>query len=213
MPHLVLFTTLLVVLPGGLLAQESRPFGLVFAAPANVGVLWQASKRLAIRPDVSFSWASTETTSELSLGLPLGGVQSSIVTRSRTESTAVAVGLSALMSVGEWDRVRVYLGPRVIYERISAHIETTRTLTPPLPPSSPPIVGLPTGQEDQEITNDDFSVAGLFGAQYTPTARFAVFGESGVAYATPELLSPSPLATTRRRTVNLTGRVGVVFFF
>jgi hypothetical protein len=213
MPRLVLFTTLLVVvLPWELLAQESRPFGLVFGVPAHVGVVWQASKRLAIRPDVSFSWASTETTSELSIGLAPGGVQSSIVTRSRTESTAVAVGLSALISVGEWDRVRAYLGPRVTYEHISASIETTRTLTPPLPPSSPPIVGLPAGQEDQKITNDDFSVAGLFGAQYTPTARFAVFGESGVAYATPDLISPSPIATTRR-TVSLTGRVGVVFFF
>jgi hypothetical protein len=86
MPRLVLLTTLfVVVLPWELLAQESRPFGLVFGAPANVGVLWQAAKRLAIRPDVSFSWASTETTSELSIGLAPGGVQSSIVTRGRTE--------------------------------------------------------------------------------------------------------------------------------
>jgi hypothetical protein len=124
----------------------------------------------------------------------------------------VAIGLSALVSVGEWDRVRAYLGPRVVYERLSARIETTRTLTPPLPPSSPPIFGLPTGPEEQKITNDDFSVAGLFGAQYTPAGRFAVFGESGVVYATPNLVSPSPIATTRR-TVSLTGRVGVVFFF
>ena len=57
---LALFSLALVVLsarPSN--AQDAGHVGLTIAFPAAVGVIWQATDRLAIRPDFQFSQSST----------------------------------------------------------------------------------------------------------------------------------------------------------
>ena len=48
------------------LAQDERRVGLVMAFPSEVGVLWQVSDRIAVRPDGSFTWAKHHSSFSLS---------------------------------------------------------------------------------------------------------------------------------------------------
>ena len=80
-------------------AQERGDVGLVISAPQSIGVIWHASDRLALRPDVGFSF--TETDGEP----PLSDISSKSVT----------FGVSALVYTHRWDDLRLYVSPRFSY--------------------------------------------------------------------------------------------------
>lgn len=80
-------------------AQETGHVGLTMAFPAAVGVIWQTTDGIAIRPDFTFSQSGTSSLT--------------------TSSTAVGVGVSALFYVRKWDNLRAYLSPRFGYQRSS----------------------------------------------------------------------------------------------
>jgi len=92
----ILATMMLFARPSS--AQETGQVGLTMAFPAAVGVICHATDELAIRPDFTFSEASSTGTA-------------------LTSSTAsVGVGVSALFYVRKWDNLRAYLSPRFGYQ-------------------------------------------------------------------------------------------------
>ena len=44
-------------------AQEKGDIGLTISAPSALGVIWHVSERLAIRPEMSFSFSETDAES------------------------------------------------------------------------------------------------------------------------------------------------------
>jgi hypothetical protein len=80
-------------------AQEAGQVGLTMAGPAAVGIIWQATDRLAIRPDFTFSHSSNSVPA--------------------SSSSSVGIAVSALFYVRKWDDLRVYLSPRFGYQRSS----------------------------------------------------------------------------------------------
>jgi hypothetical protein len=96
---LVLFLLALIVSGRPASAQETGAVGLTMSFPAAVGIAWQATDALAIRPDFTFSNSGSDSLT--------------------TSSTAVGVGVSALFYVRKWDSLRAYVSPRFGYQRSS----------------------------------------------------------------------------------------------
>jgi hypothetical protein len=108
---LALFSLALVVLsarPSN--AQDVGHVGLTMAFPAAVGVIWQATDRLAIRPDFQFSQSGS------------GSLTSS--------QLSTAVGVSALFYVRKWDNLRAYLSPRFGYQHSSVTLASSVVISP-----------------------------------------------------------------------------------
>lgn len=108
--HALLLSLALVVMsarPSN--AQDVGHVGVTMAFPAAVGVIWQATDRLAIRPDFQFSQSA------------VGSLSSSQI--------STAVGVSALFYVRKWDNLRAYLSPRFGYQHQS--VTTTGSLANP----------------------------------------------------------------------------------
>jgi hypothetical protein len=102
-------TTLFLVLSVSLMtspaanAQERGRTGLTVGYPASVGVVWQPSDGFALRPEVSFSTTSVDSTSTGLRG-----------------TTSVGVGLSGLFYVARWESLSTYVSPRFVYNRLSS---------------------------------------------------------------------------------------------
>jgi hypothetical protein len=84
-------------------SQERPGTGLVTGYPGAVGIIWHVSDRVAIRPDFSFSWSSTN----------LPGVSQSTYKNSR-----YGFGVNGLFYVRTIDNLRFYVSPRVSYTRV-----------------------------------------------------------------------------------------------
>ena len=201
---------LLVAAAANASAQPARTFGVTMAYPASIGVLWQASQRLAIRPDLSVSWSSTESSSD-SIG---GGLIPPISIETKSDGYTLGVGVSALWTVARWDALRAYVAPRAGYTRLSATTTTRATTT--VPPGGV-IPGLPTIPTlERTNTSSGYQVGGAFGAQHSLVERFAIFGEVGINYSSSESAGDETVAflpTIRGRNVGIRSGVGVIFFF
>jgi hypothetical protein len=86
---------------------------------------------------------------------------------STSDGWTVGTGVSALFYVAMHDHVLTYVSPRITYSRLS----TTSTST------------VSTTVATFTSTTSLWSGAGSFGAQYSPTPKFSVFGEVGMAYS------------------------------
>ena len=173
---LALFSLALVVLsarPSN--AQDVGHVGLTMAFPAAVGVIWQATDRLAIRPDFQFSQSA------------VGSLGSS--------SLSTAVGVSALFYVRKWDNLRTYLSPRFGFQHTSL---TT------------------TGSVENPFSQDQYSYAGSFGAEFQLHRRFAVFGEAGITYSHTVMDNPAGFGASVSNTGHTWGTragVGAIVYF
>ena len=92
-------TFLLVHTPAA--AQERGKVGVTMGFPASVGLLWHATENVAVRPEVSFAWHSSEF-----------GV-------SETDSQSFTTGVSAIFYMKRWDNLASYLSPRYSFGRSS----------------------------------------------------------------------------------------------
>ncbi|HEY3381910.1 MAG TPA: hypothetical protein VGK32_09095 [Vicinamibacterales bacterium] len=146
--------TLLVVFIGSApaAAQEEGQVGLVMGYPAAVGLQWQASDRVAIRPEITLSGSS-------------GDVTSATRVSSNNSSWTAGFAVSALFYVARKDGLRTYVSPRFSYVRSNS------TSAGQGPPAS-----------ESENTGATYSATGSFGAQYLLAKRFSVFGEVGFSY-------------------------------
>jgi hypothetical protein len=93
------------VLLGGLLAvpasaQEAGDVGVTVSAPSAIGAIWHVTPRVAIRPDLSFSFNESDGEGSSSLDF---------------SSSTVSLGGSLLFYVGRWDNFQTYIAPRLSY--------------------------------------------------------------------------------------------------
>ena len=93
----VLLLAGLMVTPAS--AQEAGDIGVTVSAPSAIGVIWHVTPRLAIRPDLAFSFSESD------------GDGSSPDLSSHT----VSLGGSVLFYTGRWDNFQTYVTPRLSY--------------------------------------------------------------------------------------------------
>ena len=81
-------------------AQETGDIGLTISAPSAIGVIWHVSERVAIRPEVSFSFSESD------------GEGTNV---SDVSGHSVGLAGSALFYIGQWDSLRTYVAPKFSY--------------------------------------------------------------------------------------------------
>jgi hypothetical protein len=147
-------------------AQETGRVGITMGYPASIGIIWHVSDRVAVRPELSWSETSSESTSSLTFSSQ--GTTTVTTTRTSSDGYTVGVGASGLLYVRKSEGLSMYVSPRVAYTR------TSNTTTPgsPLAASS-----------SAKFTTSGYLASGSFGAQYALGRRFGVFGEVGLAYS------------------------------
>ena len=99
------------VLLGGLVAtptsaQEAGDVGVTVSAPSAIGVIWHVTPRVAIRPDLSFSFNE----SDAAVGTDIS-------------SKSFTLGGSVLFYTGRWDNLQTYVAPRLSYSWTSSSID------------------------------------------------------------------------------------------
>jgi hypothetical protein len=185
-------------------AQEKGQVGLSLGFPASVGLVWHITDSIGIRPEFGFSFGSGESTTEPITTLPGGSVASV----STSDTRSIGFGVSALFYVHERDNLRLFVSPRIAYSDL--HVENEQSISV-LPP--------PIGGSTLRVETDGtaITVSGSFGAQYSLSRRFSVFGEFGMSYADSETEGSTSLAITRSSSTSQSwssrGGAGVVFYF
>ena len=179
----------LFMLTVGVLAVPSRaaaqtadhPVGITMGYPASIGLIWHVSDRVAVRPELSFSHLH-------------GEAESSSGFETESDSWTIGVGASALIYVGEWDKLRAYVSPRYSYTRAKSSSDSN----------------FPFETSESKTTSHSF--AGYFGAQYALSDRFSAFGEVG--FGLTDQSGSTGLGTRVSSTIwsTRTG-VGVIFYF
>src|SRR4051812_18079618 len=87
----------------GAAAQDSGKVGVSIGYPATFGIIWHASDRIAIRPELTLTGSSNDT--EASGGIvALSG-----------DGMAIGTGVSALIYLHKYERLRTYVSPRFTY--------------------------------------------------------------------------------------------------
>lgn len=92
--------------------------------------------------------------------------------------SSFGTGVSVLFYSSLTDNLRTYLAPRLSYGRTSGDTNTT------------------------ESTTDIYSIAGMFGAQYSLGRRFAAFGEVGFGYSRQNGSSTTMIGPLTNRITN-----------
>jgi hypothetical protein len=90
-------------------AQDKGDAGLSVSAPQAIGIIWHASERLALRPDVTFGFSETDGEG---VGLDVS-------------SKSFGVGISLLLYTRRWDDLRLYVSPRFTYSRASSDVDNS----------------------------------------------------------------------------------------
>jgi hypothetical protein len=115
MTRAVLVILAVLVAPVAAAAQESGDIGIAMGYPANIGVIYHASDRIAIRPEIGFSWQSTEDVDDGS--------------NLKETRTSLGFGVSALFYTSENNNLRTYMSPRFAYTGSRADIEFSASQT------------------------------------------------------------------------------------
>jgi hypothetical protein len=100
-----LLFALFCVLPTAASAQDAPKAGLVITSSSSVGILWHASERVALRPEIGYTQARV-TNSEID---------------AESNQRNVAAGFSLLFYTGPREDVRFYWSPRYVYSRSSSN--------------------------------------------------------------------------------------------
>jgi hypothetical protein len=156
-------------------AQDEPRVGITMGYPASIGLIWHVADRVALRPEVSLSRGSGETTITTTVPvISVGAVPTvnttTTVTTNTTDQWQVGIGVSALFYVTRHDALRTYVSPRYAYTRGSNSNQSS---------------GLSPSTVSSSESTGHF-VAGSFGAQYALGRRFSVFGEVGLGYTHTE---------------------------
>ena len=199
---------------GGAAAQGEPRVGIAMGYPASVGIIWQATDRVALRPEISLLRASGEsTTTSLGTVFTIGGTVTTTTTTSVTTNDAwsVGIGLSALFYLSKHDALRTYLSPRWAYTRSSISSSSSTGLPSGLGTGARSTTNVVTGSTGH-------FVAGSVGAQYALGRRFSVFGEVGLGFtrtvAIPNADSPAfTLGESVSRSLSTRSGAGVVLYF
>ena len=90
-------------------AQEAGNVGVTVSAPSAIGMIYHVTERLAVRPDLSFSFGDSDGDD----GSPDVG------------SSTFSLGGSVLFYTGRWDNLQTYVAPRLSYTWSSSSVETS----------------------------------------------------------------------------------------
>jgi hypothetical protein len=180
-------------------AQGRRQFGVTMGYPAAVGVVWHATERIGIKADVNFSLLS----SEIDAG--------PFLPERETSTNSFGFGIAGLFYTGRSDNVSLYFSPRFAYTTTTSEVESDVIAFSAAFPIQIPI---PTRRLDFRTESSSYSVAGSFGAQYSPIRRFSVFGELGLNYTSQHSESPfSVLSETDGSAFGVRSAIGIVLYF
>jgi len=187
-------------------AQDAGQVGVTLGYPSAVGVIWHVTNSVAVRPDISFSSGSTDSLPIPSASSIFGGSAVS----GESSSTTVTAGVSGLLYLRNWDKLRAYVSPRYSYGRLTSSSGSMFLA---------------------DSKNATHALTGSFGAHYQVHRRFAMFGETGFGYNhsrnsfTSSLLMqvipvglnvPAPVTRTEEITSHTWGTrsgAGVIFYF
>ena len=86
-------------------AQNPGKAGITMGFPGSIGFIWHASNKVAIRPEISFSGASSESDGP-------GEISG--------DNWAIATGVGVLFYLSTHDNLRTYFTPRIAYTRTSS---------------------------------------------------------------------------------------------
>jgi hypothetical protein len=119
---------------------------------------------------------------------------------STSSSSAWAFGtsISLLLYLRKYDNVRTYFSPRFTYGRNTSTVNVTL----PAPITIP----------EQTNTSSSVGGGGMFGAQYSPSTRFSVFGEAGLTFSRQTSDSSSTVTRFKSNGFGTAAGVGVIFY-
>lgn len=198
------------------LAQSEPRFGVTAAFPSSIGFQWQATDRFAVRVDGSYTYSSTETSSNdddilrlipgLPSTLPLPSFH--IETRTESHNHATALAISGLFTIHRRDQFRLYLAPRIGVSWSQSATTTTTTVSGLVLP--PPGSILPERAAEFSATSP--TAGASLGAVSRLGDRFGVFGELGFQYSKSDL-GDDLFAERSAIAVGTRAGVGVIVFF
>jgi hypothetical protein len=163
-------------------AQDQGKIGVTMGYPASVGVLLRVSDNLAVRPEVSITGGTSETST------------SSFETES--DSWTMNTGVSVLIYLKKYDDLRTYFTPRFTYAHGSSTTEATGFVTNP----------------STTTTLNAYGFAGSFGGEYSLGRKFAVFGEVGFGFSHQTTTSSTLPGEQSGSAWGSRAGVGVIFF-
>jgi hypothetical protein len=166
-------------------AQE-HALGVTIGYPGSLGVVWQPSSRIALRPGIAFRTSGSQPLNDLG----------------HFQSWSFSADISGLIYLQPAGPLRMYVTPRYLYSRISS------TSTIEVPQIQSPFGTLTTIPITTRRSTNEHGVAGLVGAEYRLGDRFGVFGEAGLLYTRASLLTNSSSWA-----VGSTSSVGVALYF
>ena len=91
-------------------AQEAGDVGMTVSAPSAIGMIWHVTERVAVRPDLAFSFGESDGDD----GSP------------DVSSDTFSLGGSVLFYTGRWDNLQTYVAPRLSYTWSSSSIDTSQ---------------------------------------------------------------------------------------
>ena len=138
----------LLLVPTVASAQERGDVGVFMGYP-NLGFIWHVSDKIAIRPEIDFSFSDNE-------------IDSSFGNSSDATSWNVEFGASALLYLNSADRLRTYVAPQFSYARAST--DSGSNILGGLVGNTYGFAGLFGAQYS---LNDRFSVFGELGLGYS----------------------------------------------
>ena len=212
--HTCVITSLMVLLVlvncRAVNAQEKKRAGVTMGYPASVGFVFHVTDRVALRPELSFDKSSSKQSTDIVYYPSRDRTSSS----TSNDASVVGVGLSALFYAGKWDNVRTYVSPRITYTRLTTTIDyccyfvdfavPTPTLESPISFRAP---------APEKATSSMFSGAGSFGAQYSMSSKFSLFGEVGLSYSRTTGPEWNIYSKTKSTSWSTRTGVGIVFYF
>jgi len=164
-------------------AQDAGKVGVAMAYPAAFGIVWHATDAIAIRPSVTYSGSSTETST----------------TAAGSSAWSVGTTIAVLFYLKKYDSVRTYVSPSYRYSH------TSTTIHPPSGSASP--IG------DLKSTGNTNGGAGTFGAEFTATTHLRIIGEVGFAFSHVSQKSATfSTVAVNGKAWGATAGVGLVFY-
>lgn len=182
----VVAVAVVLLAPLGAYAQDRPKAGLVTGYPGSIGILFDASDDVAVRPEFSFSGSSADVDS-LSGG---------------NDTSRFGVGASVLFYLRKIDNLRLYVAPRLLYTRLH---NTSTSSNGTVAYTATSNAFQPAGMFGAQYSlHRRFAVYGEAGASYSRATTKSTQGTSGGF----EL----PLKQTSRSWGNTTA-VGVIVYF
>jgi hypothetical protein len=139
---------ILLLLPTDSLAQETLRVGISISAPSSVGLFWQASEKVAIRPEFSFS--TSDVSSDESI--------------TQSNGSNYNLSVAGLFYLHKWDELRAYVSPRFSYTHATTDL-TSQSGTQ-LVSSSSDIYGFSGSFGAQYMLGRRFAVFGETGLSF-----------------------------------------------